>query len=116
MELSWFIPKFLDLFVDEIRNKKDRLKLRLENGRASNLDDDFRDILIQNWHPLLDSEINDLHLVAVDGSRGLREYANGSRFYIVRAFGISNKGEKFRKLETEVQNVIRLENGCVVEQ
>jgi len=96
------MPKFLDLFADEIRNKKDRLKLSLEKGRESSLDDDFRDLLIQNWHPLPDGEINDLHLVAVDGSRGLREYANGSRFYVVRAFGLSNKGEKFRKLETEV--------------
>jgi len=96
------MPKFLDLFVDEIRKKRERLKESLEKGRASSLDDDFRALLVQNWHPLPDGEVRDLHLVAVDGSRGLREYANGSRFYVVRAFGLSNKGEKFRRLQTEV--------------
>jgi hypothetical protein len=96
------MPKFLDLFVEEIRKKKERLKGSLEKGRESSLDDDFEALLLQNWHPLPDGEERDFHLVAVDGSRGLREYANGSRFYVVRAFGLSNKGEKFRTLETEV--------------
>ena len=96
------MPKFLDLFVEEIRKKKERLKGSLEKGRESSLDGDFEDLLVQNWHPLPEGEERDLHLVAVDGSRGLREYANGSRFYVVRAFGLSNKEEKFRKLETEV--------------
>ncbi|HID90988.1 TPA: DNA double-strand break repair nuclease NurA [Candidatus Bathyarchaeota archaeon] len=95
------MPKFLDLFVGEIRKKRERLKESLEKGRASSLDDDFKALLVQNWHPLPDGEIGDLHLVAVDGSRGLREYANGSRFYVVRAFGLSNEGERFRTLETE---------------
>lgn len=96
------MPKFLDLFVEEIRKKKKRLKESLEKGRTSSLDDDFEALLVQNWHPLPDNEERDLHLVAVDASRGLREYANGSRFYVVRAFGLSNKKEKFRTLETEV--------------
>jgi len=96
------MPKFLDLFVREIHKKRSRLKERLEKGQVSSLDSDFKDLLIKNWHPLPERETTDVDLVAVDGSRAVREYANGSRFYVVRAFGQSNNGRKSRALETEV--------------
>jgi hypothetical protein len=96
------MPKFLDLFVNEIHKKRSRLKEKLEKGQVSTLDSEFKNLLIKNWHPLPERETTDASLVAVDGSRAVREYANGSRFYVVRAFGLSNTGQKSRALETEV--------------
>jgi len=96
------MPKFLDLFVSEIRKQKSRLKERLERGQISGLDSDFKDLLVKNWNPLPQLETGDANLVAVDGSRAVREYANGSRFYVVRAFGLSSTGQKSRALETGV--------------
>ena len=94
------MPRFLDLFVYEVRKKKEIMREIIESGRVSRLDDDFKDMLRRHWHLLPESELEGFCLFAVDGSRGVREYANGSRFYIARAFAFSNEGEKLRLLET----------------
>lgn len=94
------MPRFLDLFVREIRRKKEVIREIIEKGHVSRLDDDFRGVLRHHWHPLPEGELEGFCLFAVDGSRGVREYANGSRFYITRAFAFSNEGEKLRLLET----------------
>lgn len=94
------MPRFLDLFVHEVRKKKEIMREIMESGRVSRLDDDFKDMLRRHWHLLPESELEGFCLFAVDGSRGVREYANGSRFYIARAFAFSNEGEKLRLLET----------------
>ncbi|MEM2936778.1 MAG: DNA double-strand break repair nuclease NurA, partial [Candidatus Bathyarchaeia archaeon] len=96
------MPGFLDLFIREVRGKKDGMREGLEKGRTSLLDEDLKALFNQHWHPLPKGEIGGLHLLAVDGSVGLREYANGSRFYVTRAYGITNRREKFRQLETGV--------------
>ncbi|MEM2865121.1 MAG: DNA double-strand break repair nuclease NurA [Candidatus Bathyarchaeia archaeon] len=96
------MPRFLDLFVHEVRRKKEAIKEIMKGGCSSPLDDDFKKILLHHWHPLPMGELRDFHLFAVDGSRGVREYANGSRFYIARAFALSNGGEKLRLLDTGV--------------
>ena len=94
------MPRFLDLFVHEIRKKKEIMKEIIEGGRVTALDDDFRNMFRRHWHSLPAGESEGFHLFAVDGSRGMREYANGSRFYVARAFAFSNSGEKLRLLET----------------
>jgi len=96
------LPRFLDLFIREVRGRKDGLRESLEKGRTSLLDRDFKTLFNQHWHLLPEGEISGMHLLAVDGSMGLREYANGSRLYVTRAYGLTNRGEKFRQLETGV--------------
>jgi hypothetical protein len=100
------MPKFVDLFVSEVRRKRDSMKLKLEKGSVSALDDEFKALLIQNWHSLPNELIDDSNssvgLAAVDGSRGLRDYANGSRLFVVRGLAITNDSEQFRRLEAEI--------------
>jgi len=96
------MPKFLDLFIREIRKKRESMREMIENEHTSMLEKDFEKIFRHHWHPLPNNEIEEFHLFAIDGSRGLREYANGSRFYVTRAFALSNKGIKLRLLETGI--------------
>nr|MDO8099306.1 DNA double-strand break repair nuclease NurA [Candidatus Njordarchaeota archaeon] len=100
------MPKFVDLFVNEVRRKRDYMKLKLVKGSISALDEDFQNLLMENWHPLpqelTNDSIGDIGLSAVDGSRGLRDYANGSRLFVVRGLALTNAGEQFRRLETEI--------------
>ncbi len=100
------MPKFVDLFVSEVRKKRDSMKLKLERGAVSPLDDDFRSLFVQNWHSLPEEQILDAasqtSIAAIDGSRGLRDYANGSRLFVVRGLAITNVGEQFRKLEAQI--------------
>ena len=105
MELK--LPKFIDKFIDELRKKGLEMKKKLEEGKTSILDNDYKAKFLKNWLELPDERKLDCNIVAVDGSRGLREFVNGYRFYIVRALGINNfNQEPYRFLETNVVNLI----------
>jgi len=98
------LPHFLDLFQEVLRTKLNSMQEKLNRQITPGLREAFLELFLEHWHPLpqpqeLDS---DFQVLAVDGSGGLRRYANGAFFYVARAYGVSSTGEHFRFLDADV--------------
>lgn len=89
------MPSFLHYFKKELEEKQARLGEILERGTSNILDDDFKNKLETHWRelPVGEKRIEDM---AVDSSRAVRNYANGSSMYIVRAMALG-RGERTSK-------------------
>ncbi len=96
------LPKFIDLFIKEIRKKKKEFNHILERGPIDALLKDFNKLFSEHWHPLQKEFIEDAHIFAIDGSVGSREYWNGARLLVSRALAISNRRERLRNLEVRI--------------
>jgi len=99
------LPKFLDLFVAELRRSADTFRDILTKGKISGLDDAFRQQFEEHWHTLRPQEGPFGNVAGIDSSRATRMFANGSFLHIARAIGISSWKKEYRYLRTGLHAV-----------
>ncbi len=96
------MPRFIDLFMEVLRAKKTSMREKLGMKEDSIINEALKAVFDRNWHQIPREDLEEVHVFAVDGSRAMREYVGGARFYVTRAFGVTNKGEKARLLDSDV--------------
>lgn len=93
------MPSFLHLFKEELDEKQECMRKILHQGYSNELDEDFNTKFKENWWELPSNE-KKVKSFAVDSSRALRNYANGSSVYITRALALGKDGEKSKIVRT----------------
>ena len=94
------MPEFLDEFIRQVREKKERLRAYLSLGKHSSLEHDLKNILQENWYSLPEASRISSKVAAVDGSRALRSCVVGSWLYVVNALAVLGR-ERIRELEVD---------------
>ncbi len=93
------IPRFLDLFVQELRGAKQDLLRRVLTGEESNeVDRYLHQAFLEDWRELPTPRKENLQVVAVDSGRALRRYSSGAFMYITRAIASSSWGKSYRNM------------------
>lgn len=95
-----YMPQFLDIYTSQIRVKCEDIRQKMLIGRVSNLDEDLKELVKKNWIPFVEPNHFELEVVAIDGSRAIRDSASGAIFYIARALALFGK-KRFRELEVD---------------
>ncbi len=94
------MPRFLDLFLHEIRQTKDKIKnLLLISKDKLQL---YENLLPKYWNPLQIAQEFHGEVFAVDGSDGVIEYRDGVIIHVCRALGLSNTHKECRELKINV--------------
>ena len=90
------MPLFLDLFIEELRRKKETIRNLVDPfNLASEI---YSDALARHWNPInVEGKVNG-NVVAIDSSGRPIELRNGAIVYVARAMALSNTGFKHRKL------------------
>lgn len=96
----WWLPHFLDLFVNALRRERDRFRQMLSGEETTEIDKMLRDAFSTEWHDLPPPKRKELRVIAVDSGRTLREYASGAFMYICRAVAVSSWGKEYRRVAT----------------
>ncbi|MBD3213475.1 MAG: hypothetical protein GF311_12780 [Candidatus Lokiarchaeota archaeon] len=106
IKVSKIMPNFIDLFGNEINNKKEKFVQYLTEGlKLRNLKSDYKKQFEKYFLPLqkyIEADNQNFKAIAIDASGKKREFSNGTYFYLTRASGIINSGEILRNLEAEV--------------
>ena len=92
------MPHFLDLFLQELQEKREAFRRRLTGEEASELDGLLKKSFIKEWRELPSPKTEDLRVIAVDSGRSMREYAAGSLMYICRASAYTSWGKQYRRV------------------
>jgi len=97
------VPRFLDLFAEVVRAKRDRLKQALKGEGGTMVDRLLRDSFLKVWRELSQGMGREYRgaVVAVDSGRAVKEYANGAFLYICRAIGVTSWGEEYREVAAD---------------
>ncbi|MFX1562376.1 MAG: DNA double-strand break repair nuclease NurA [Promethearchaeota archaeon] len=99
------MPNFLDLFLNVLRRDRDRFRQMLRGEETTEVNKMLRDAFSAEWHDLPPPKQKDLHVVAIDSGRALREYSSGTFMYICRAVATSSWGKKYRKVATNFHTI-----------
>ncbi len=99
------MPHFLDLFLQELKEKRDILRRRLTGEEATELDGLLKNAFQNEWRELPPLKPQDLRIIAVDSGRSIREYAPGSFMYTCRASAITSWGKPLRKVVTNAHMI-----------
>lgn len=92
------MPHFLDLFVNELREKHDVLRQTFTGEEVTDFDRQLKTVFQNHWRDLPSPKKKDLRVVAVDSGRSTREYAPGAFMYICRATALTSWGKPYRKI------------------
>lgn len=92
------MPHFLDLFLQELQEKREAFRRRLTGEEASELDGLLKKAFFREWRELPSPKTEDFHVIAVDSGRSMREYAAGSLMYICRAGAYTSWGKQYRRV------------------
>ena len=93
------MPRFLDLFVQELRGAKQELLRRVLTGEEANeVDRHLHEAFLEEWRELPAPKREELQVVAVDSGRALRRYSSGAFMYITRAIASSSWGKSYRNM------------------
>ncbi|MFW9830855.1 MAG: hypothetical protein ACFFD8_03690, partial [Candidatus Thorarchaeota archaeon] len=90
------MPHFLDLFLNELHEKREAFRRRLTGEGTTELDGLLKEAFLAEWQDLPATEKQDLRVIAVDSGRAIREYSSGTSMYICRASAITSWGTKTR--------------------
>ncbi|MCD6457930.1 MAG: DNA double-strand break repair nuclease NurA [Thermoproteales archaeon] len=91
------MPRFLDLYVEKIRNKKEAIKNLLSYSEDTLKF--YKEIFRQYWRSLPRPVSSDAEIFAIDSSDGLIECREGITIHVCRALALSNNGIELRELE-----------------
>ncbi len=94
------MPQFLDLFLKELRQKREAFRRRLSGEAATELDGLLKTAFLNEWRELPQPTEQDLRVIAVDSGRSTREYASGTFMYICRACAYTSWGESHRRISS----------------
>lgn len=86
--------------IAQVREKRSQLRQKIMQGRTSELDSDLGEALRRHWYPVVEVTAPEKEVVAVDGSRGIRQFASGAVFYVARALAIYGK-ETFKTVDVD---------------
>ncbi len=91
------MPRFLDLYLEKLRDKRESLeKLLLLSRDSLEL---YQDLFRKYWRLLPQTEEFKGEVIAVDSSDGVIEHKEGVVIHICRALALSNRGIEERELE-----------------
>ncbi len=99
------MPHFLDLFLNELQEKRDALRRRLTGEESTDLDGLIKNAFQKEWRDLPSENKPDLRVIAVDSGRSTREYASGSFMYICRANAITSWGTTHRRVSSNAHMI-----------
>jgi len=97
------VPRFLDLFAEVVRAKRDRLKRALKGEGGTAVDRLLQEAFLEVWLELPQGKEHGTsrRIVAVDSGRAVKEYANGAFLYICRAIAVTSWGGNYREVATD---------------
>jgi hypothetical protein len=99
------MPNFLDLFLDELHEKREVFRRRLTGEESTELDRLIKSAFLSEWRELPTPLKQDLRVIAVDSGRSTREYAPGAFMYICRASAYTSWGETHRKVSSNAHMI-----------
>ncbi len=99
------MPNFLDLFLNELQEKRDVFRRRLTGEESTELDGLLKAAFQKEWRKLPAPQKQDLRVIAVDSGRSTREYAPGAFMYICRASAYTSWGESHRKVTSNAHMI-----------
>ena len=83
--------------IAQVREKRSQLRQKIMQGRTSELDSDLGEALRRHWYPVVEVTAPEKEVVAVDGSRGIRQFASGAVFYVARALDLRKRDIQNRR-------------------
>jgi hypothetical protein len=99
------LPHFLDLFLEELRTKRERFQQSLTGEGASELDGFLQKVFQAEWHDLPAEKRHDLRVVAIDSGRSQRVYSPGTFVYICRAIAVASSEKSRRKIVADSHTI-----------
>ncbi|MHA2315944.1 MAG: DNA double-strand break repair nuclease NurA, partial [Candidatus Hermodarchaeia archaeon] len=99
------MPNFLDLFLNELQEKREVFRRRLTGEESTELDGLLKTAFQKEWRELPAPQKQDLRVIAVDSGRSTREYAPGAFMYICRASAYTSWGESHRKVTSNAHMI-----------
>jgi len=106
------MPRFIDLFLHEIRRSKDKIKNLLTISKDKlRL---YECLLPKCWNTLSNIQSFNGEVFAVDSSDGVIEYKDGVIIHICRALSLSNTRKECRELKINIFYEPRKRNDLIV--
>ncbi len=106
------MPRFLDLFLYEIRQSKDKIKKLLTISKDKlQL---YESLFPKYWNSLPDIQNFKGEVFAVDSSDGIIEYRDGVIIHVCRALALSNTRKECRELKVNIFYDPRKRNDLVI--
>ena len=92
---------FIDRLADVARSKRPQL-VRTLRPEAEDYEAVWRDLTIQNWHPLPSLRPPAANLFGVDGSLGVLPLVNSARLVVVQALARATTGDDTRRVDVDI--------------
>ena len=100
------MPHYLDLFANELRSKRARLRQTLLATEVTQVDQYLREAFQKEWRDLPPPIHKDFRVIAVDSGRAHQEYALGAVLYVCRAIAISSWGKSYRAVVSDSHVIV----------
>lgn len=100
------MPHYLDLFANELRSKRERLRQTLMAAEVTEVDRYLREAFQKEWRDLPLPVRREFRVVAVDSGRAHQEYALGAVLYVCRAVAVSSWGKSYRAIVSDSHVIV----------